>query len=137
MNYIGITLFFLLIVAITDYQARTFAAGKSINHTLWTWIFGAIIVVFWISASDPWQDFFPLLLRNWVFLIDLILEHFVCFNPALNLWRKEKFFYINSDTHGSWFDKQFIALQAKWPGAYTAAWILAAATFIVLNIFYI
>lgn len=136
-NYLGLVLFFCLIFWVTYHQKVEIKANKPINHPLWTWFFGAVIVIMWISAADPWQDFFPMLIRDWAFLMDLILEHFVFFNPILNKWRGKAFFYINSDTHGSWFDAQFIALEVKWPGAYTWVWILAAAAFVTLTIFFI
>ena len=135
MNYLALIILFALVTYIAHWQAIQFAAQKAINHTVWAAIFIGLILILWLSASDPWDNFFPLLLKNWATLAALTLEHFVYFNPTLNLFRtpQEKFFYTHSGPGGSKLD----ALLSKYPVAYPVAWVISAAGFLTLTIFYL
>lgn len=94
MTYIGEILFFFVNLAIADYHASRFAIDKSINHTFWAAIVGALIVgATWISG---W---------NWWFGLALLMQRTWCFNPILNLIRQKPFFYTNSGKGGSLMDR--------------------------------
>ena len=93
MPYIAEILFLMIQVWVADYQSQQFDAGKSISHTLWAAIMGAIIVVAWyICGKDYWLA------------LALVLERTWSFNPILNLFRSKPFFYTNSGKGGSWMD---------------------------------
>lgn len=94
--YIGEVLFFFLNLALADYHAGQFDAGKTINHFFWAICTGIAIGVF--TYVSKW---------NWWFCGALVFERLWCFNPMLNFLRKPKkpFFYTHSDkVGGSWMD---------------------------------
>jgi hypothetical protein len=76
--------FALLNIAVAYYQARLFAAGKSINHFLWGGAFLAI-------ACSTWFWF-----HSWQLIVVLLLQRLVVFNVSLNLIRHKPFFYLGT-----------------------------------------
>jgi len=116
--YIGEVLFLFGNVAIADYHAGKFDAGKSINHTFWAFVVGSVILLFTIVSK--W---------NWWYGGALLLERMWCFNPVLNLIRKKPFFYVHSDKVGGSLLDSIIG------NAYPYVFISSLAGFVTLQFF--
>jgi hypothetical protein len=113
-------LFLILIIVITDIHARRFKANKPIGplfHLTWGMVYA------FPAAFFAWQ------LGSWWLVWAGAVERFVFYNPVLNIWRTEKFFYIHSGKNGSWWDD----LELLWSRAYPWIWALAALAFIILQ----
>lgn len=112
--------FLAVIIAITKIHADKFAANKPIGplfHAIWTLIYFVPVAFFaWRYCS-------------WWLLIAGIIERFVFYNPVLNIWRGEKFFYIHSGKNGSWWDD----LELKWAKYYPYLWMVGFVGFIVIQ----
>lgn len=83
MLQLSIQIFFVILnIATAKYQAGLFAKHKKINHTLW-------------AAGYCLLAAIPLLWNDWALFVSLILLRMPVFNPALNHFRGNSFFYIN------------------------------------------
>lgn len=82
MNYF-IEILFVSYNVITAYlQAQRFKEGKTINHTLWGGIYALLVVMAGILDSV-------------LMGIVGVVVRVVVFSPALNLFRKKPYFYLN------------------------------------------
>lgn len=122
MKFIFEFLFILIIAMIADLQARMIGDGKTIHHGWWDLLFGALILGAWQLEGRPW-----------LFLIALVLEHFVFFPPTLNLMRspRESFFYLSAMPHkGSIWDWFMLKIGP----AYPFVWVAGLAGFTIIQI---
>lgn len=114
-----------IIIAVTCIHAHRFAANKPINgwfHFLWGLVYAA-------PAS-----FFILEKHSWWLLLAFTLERFIFYNPILNIFRTEKFFYIVADNSkpGFW-DK----IEVWWAGFYKYIWFLVLAGYIYIQFLHV
>ncbi len=121
--YINEALCLAPIIAIARYQAgrfnRQLKTGKWF-HFLWACLFTAVIFFFWWIMG-----------KDYMFGGSLVLQHFICFNPILNYFRKPRkaFFYVsNAGSNPSWWDGALDKI-------YVPAWIMATTAFIILQFF--
>jgi hypothetical protein len=113
MPYIAEILFLMIQVWVADYQSQQFDAGKSISHTLWAAIMGAIIVVAWYICG-----------KNYWLIAALLIIRFVFFSILLNFMRhpRKPFFYLGSG--GSVMDGILLKIQKAYPLLWSAMFLL-------------